>query len=715
MMLLWTLLACTPQAPPPDVLLVTLDTVRADRIGAYGYADASTPHLDALAARGERYDAAISPLPLTIPAHASLFTGLYPPRLGLRANGDGVLGAEHATLAEHLQGAGWATAASVSAFVTTRIWGFDQGFDAYFDAVPEAAGNIWRGTRDATEVVDEALAWWGSQPDGRQRLLWVHLYDAHFPYTPPEPFASAHEGRPYDGEIAYVDAELGRLLDAAGPNTLVVVASDHGEGLGEHDELTHGLFTYQTTQRVPLIVAGPGVAPAVVSHPVSLVDVLPTVLSRVGVEVPEGLDGQVLPGSPRPVYAESWQPTQRFGLAPHLAVVDGATKLIDTPDPELYALDADPSERTNLASTTGGEVERLRAVLRAWDWAPPGHTEARLDPEVAQALGALGYVEPGPVVLGGDDPKRHGALIRGVQQVERRQLLGGEDEALALLDTFIDDYPELVELHARRALMLIRARRMDEAEVSVRRGLELDPEHAQLGLALGGLLSEQGRHDEALAHLRRTAERMPFLPRVRAGVVRTMARVGDGDEALAWGERALGAHPGDDHLAGAVGVLLAERGRLREARPLLERGVQPDRPEPGVRLALVDVLIAQKLYSRAEELLAPALAAEGASVEAHRRAVRVAMLRQRWSSQIERARAGLAAAPGDAALLHGLVLGLFNLGRFEEAREVLDEALDTHPRSPDLVLMDANLLDKEGHPERARARFEVAQRLRSGG
>jgi arylsulfatase A-like enzyme len=346
----------------PDVVLVTLDTTRADRIGAYGYAKARTDTIDALAARGTRFNNAYSPMPLTIPAHATMMTGLLPFHHNIRANGDNVLAPSFLTLAEHLHEAGYSTAASVAAFVTTRQWGFSQGFDAYYDSMPEgedADKNFWHTERPGNAVVDDALGWLAVQPGDKPVFLWVHLYDPHFPYVPKEPYTESMADRPYDAEIAFVDDQVGRLVDAfADRKVLWALVADHGEGLGEHGEMTHGLFNYNATQHVPFILAGEGISAGVQEEPVSTADVMPSILAALGLPVPDGLDGKAQPGKADAPYAESYQLADRFKIAPHRMVVDGNLKLIDTPRPELYDVAADPHERNNLADRTPPPARR---------------------------------------------------------------------------------------------------------------------------------------------------------------------------------------------------------------------------------------------------------------------------------------------------------------------------------------------------------------------
>ncbi|MDP6934287.1 MAG: sulfatase, partial [Myxococcota bacterium] len=305
--------------PPRPVVLVTLDTVRADRIGAWGHAEAETPNLDALAARGIRFSQAYAPVPLTIPSHSSLFTGLYPPHHGVRDNGDQRLSTEAWTLAESLNQAGYRTGASIGAFVTQAHWGFGQGFSDYRDDLGVPSDRLsWRAERPADEVIDDALELLEQGVD----FLWVHLFDAHAPYSPPSPFSERHQDRPYDGEIAWLDHQLGRLVASLPQDVLLVVAGDHGEALGDEGEQQHGLLLSDATLHVPLVLVGSRLdAPQVVDEPVSLVDIAPTLWAELDMPVPSGLDGRDLLGpwrsdpvtDERRIYTETLYGAHHYG------------------------------------------------------------------------------------------------------------------------------------------------------------------------------------------------------------------------------------------------------------------------------------------------------------------------------------------------------------------------------------------------------------------
>lgn len=415
-------LAASPrQAPQPSSLvIVTLDTVRADRLPAYGFTSVATPALERIARQGVIFDKTESVAPLTLPAHASLFTGLYPPRHGVRDNVAPPLDAAHDTLAEILHQRSFRTAAFVGSIVLARDRGLARGFDVYSDGTRAGAPAPRR--RSASEVVDEAAAWIG-RLDRAPFLLWLHLYDAHAPQTLPLEFRRAYGDR-YEGAIAYMDAQIGRLLEALQQKrrletSAIVIAADHGESLGEHGEREHGIFLYEGATHVPLIVRWPGASRRRVAAVTSLVDVLPTILDLFSLASPGVLDGRslapALRGMPlpeRPVYAESMY-AKRFGWSPLRMLRDERMKYIDAPRPELYDLQADPYEQRDLSAQRPALVDAMRRRLA--EVGAGAVTEsaaaASVGPDTLRRLAALGYVSGRPAstvtatIDAGLDPK----------------------------------------------------------------------------------------------------------------------------------------------------------------------------------------------------------------------------------------------------------------------------------------------------------------------
>ncbi len=392
--------ACSPAPRPRNVLIVTLDTMRADRLPPYGFNGVATPALDRIAAEGALFEEAFAAAPLTLPSHATLFTGLYPPRLGVRDNAGAPLAAGFRTLAEVLGERGLATGAFVASAVLAPGRGLNQGFGTYSLAAPSCSGSA-RARRSANQVVDEAMAWI-EQLGSRPFFAWMHFYDTHRPYRLPEEYVRGFAD-PYLAAIAFEDAQIQRLLGRLEQlqrldDTLLIVVGDHGESLGDHGEDGHGIFIYQEALHVPLIVRGPGLVPRRIRATVRVADVMPTVLDLLGIETPP-MDGISLTrllagahdGPRREVYAESLYP-RRFGWAGLRSLRAGRFKVIDAPRPELFDLETDPYELHNLYGSKTAVATAMLNRLRSFDSGPAAAEEAPIDPALASRLASLGYV-----------------------------------------------------------------------------------------------------------------------------------------------------------------------------------------------------------------------------------------------------------------------------------------------------------------------------------
>ena len=400
------------ERPARSVILITIDTLRPDHLGCYGYTSIQTPNIDRLAREGALFTHAYTPVPITLPAHTALMTGEFPFATGVHDFSGNRLAPGAATIARTLRDHGYATAAFIGSAVLDSRFGLNQGFDTYFDHFE--FGRLEEVHLDAIErrgdrVVDEALKWLKLNP--RQPFfLWVHLYDPHAPYNPPEPYALRYRGRPYDGEIAFADAQVGRLLDfferQGLENSLIALASDHGEGLGEHGEKTHGFFIYNSTLHVPLIVRVPGAIPQVIPDEVSLVDVMPTLLQAAGISIPSSVQGRSLLAAilgrtddgPSNLYAESYPPLLHFGWNRLESLQRHGLKYIDTTRPELYDTRTDPKELHNLFQTRQAVAQEMsdrlkRLVSRFTPAASGRQVGPELNhPAMLESLRSLGYV-----------------------------------------------------------------------------------------------------------------------------------------------------------------------------------------------------------------------------------------------------------------------------------------------------------------------------------
>jgi arylsulfatase A-like enzyme len=400
----WWAAAAHGEQAPSGVVIITLDTTRADRLSPYGFMNVSLPHLERLAREGVVFDRTSSVAPLTLPAHTSLFTGLLPPNHGVRDNADQPLAESQTTLAEVLRARGFRTGAFVGSVVLNPERGLKQGFEQY-RAVDKTAAQTTERRRPANAVVDDAIRWLDTVGES-PFFLWTHLYDAHRPYDPPEPYRSLYGHNPYVAEIAFADSQIGRLLNAleqrhALDRTVVVVVGDHGESLGAHGEQDHGIFVYEDVIHVPLIIRAPLLRPSRVAEVVRLVDVMPTVLDLLHIPSPP-TDGVSLAGlmSRRggalnlEAYSESLYPA-RFGWSPLRALRDGRFKVIDAPHPELYDLDRDPFEERNIYDAQRPVADAMFGRLaRLAKGHEPTTAQQRTGatPELRALLGSLGYV-----------------------------------------------------------------------------------------------------------------------------------------------------------------------------------------------------------------------------------------------------------------------------------------------------------------------------------
>ena len=597
---------------PPNVLLVTIDTLRADRVGAYGYAAAATPAMDALAARGVRFTTAIAHAPLTAPSHASILTGLLPPAHGVRDNGAFVLPKQPATLAEIFRAAGYRTAAFVSGFPLDHRYGFARGFDTYDDRL-QRGGDARRAAyveRTAADANRPALAWIGA--GGGPWFAWVHYFDPHAPYEPPADLRARFAASPYDGEIAAADRALGGLLkavEASPARALVLVTSDHGESLGEHGEETHGVFVYDSTLRVPLILAGPGVSRGRVSGVVARgIDVLPTLADYAGLPIPAGVQGRSLRKAAdgkamadAAAYSESLFCSLNLGWAELHALRSSSLKLIEAPRPELYDLAADPGESRDVSAARAHEADALRSELRQLLAARTPLNVHDPGLEARERLRALGYLGgSAPARPSGRDPKDGMALVLGL---ERGLAEARSDPARAIeeLSAFLAAEPDAPLARRHRAIAYQFAGRYAEAIADIRVLEAKRPLTLEDRTVLAESLRLAGRRDEALAALAAARAADPRAPEpllLEARTLRALGRDADARRAL---EQALAVDAANAEAKRGLAELALARGASDEAAALLEPIVLAD---PTDVPALVKLGVARMRGGRAAEALA---------------------------------------------------------------------------------------------------------------
>lgn len=565
-----------------DVVLITIDTLRADSLGFAGNSDVATPVLDRLAAAGRVYTNAHAHNVVTLPSHVNILTGRYPYQHGVRDNSGFTVPESVPNLAALLKAKGYATGAFVGAYPLDARYGLNRGFDVYDDAYPRGSNpsEFVIAERRGNEVIAPALAWWRAQA-GKPRFLWVHLYDPHASYDPPEPFKSRYQGKPYLGEVAASDSFLAPLLEPVldGKETpaLVMVTADHGEGLGDHGELTHGMFAYEATLHVPLVVWGPGVRPGRDERWARHVDIVPTVLERLGIERPEELPGRSLldapPTQPEDSYFEALSTNLNRGWAPLRGVIRGGSKWIELPLPELYDLPADPGEEKNLVESDRRTVAALRAALpKEASWPPRKGT---VSPEETQRLRSLGYSVGGgstkTAYTAADDPKNLIAVDRKLHQVVDLYSRGQYEEAARLAREVVAERPDMAEGYEHAALSLRQLERHSEAVDVLLGGLGKVVADESLRRHLGLALSEAGRPAEAVDILQGFAETGDAPTLAALGIAYSdSGRHAEGEQTL---RKLLAQDDTDPKAHENLGIVLLRMGRAPEARDHLKRAL----------------------------------------------------------------------------------------------------------------------------------------------
>ncbi len=629
------LAACAGPPPPdrkaegvkvrPNVVLISIDTLRSDRLPAYGYDGVDAPAIDRLAADGVLFERAFTHVNVTLPSHVSLLSGLLPPEHGVRDNVGYRLGDTVPTLASELGRHGYATGGFVSSYVLRAWTGIGRGFDVYDDGVAfRAARQLWQLQRPGTETLSAALDWLEDSA-GSPFFLFLHLYEPHAPYNPPAPFADRYDD-PYDGEVAAADHVVGSLIRRLQEldlydDALVILLSDHGEGLMDHGEMDHLIFVYREVLHVPLIVKVPGGdrAGQRVAVNAQLADVAPTIYRLLGLEAPEGLVGaslfdlEALPeaAAPRQIVSESVYPRIHFGWSDLASIVEGDLHFIDSPDPELFRFTEDPGERTNVIQEERAAARRLRAALGAVDRTV--ESPAAVDPETRERLRSLGYLSGGAGRNRGPlaDPKsRIGVvadLVRATGMVDRGELV----EAESVLRAVLDREPQLVVVWQKLGEVLESRGQTQGAFEAYRSAFESSGgDAADAGVKTAAMLLRLGRVEEAREHALAVAGRSPVVNEVLA---QAAMMEGDLDAAAEYLEQAIADRGANVSPLITKTNWLNRRGRFEEA------------------LALSDQVLAEVDDRGNREMLGPlflyrgtALAAldrSGEAVDAYRQAI----------------------------------------------------------------------------------------------
>lgn len=638
----------------PDIILVTVDTLRADCISFTGSTRVKTPFLDELARGGVYFDNAHAHNVVTFPSHANILTGMLPYQHGVRDNAGFTLDPKHQTLSKLLKEAGYATGAFVSAFPLDTRFGLSPSFDVYDDKYREGTTPtaFIVPERPGSETLANAVQWWDSITD-RKRFLWVHIYEPHAPYEPPSPFKEQYPGQPYYAEVATADHMLGQYLRPLlekNPNTMVILTSDHGEGMGEHGEVTHGLFAYEETLKVPLIVYEKGrVQPRVEKSAVRHIDIAPTILARAGIEKPKEMGGESLLDlkTPRDTYFESLTSSLNLGWAPLVGMIHEDHKYVDLPIAELYDLGRDPLEKANILKENRRMTTRVRQLLAAAAPNANAHAARTISPDEAQNLMSLGYLTGTAAAkktyTAEDDPKN---LVDFYSRMNRAVMLyqrGEWDEAIDVAQKLLKDRPEMTMAKDLLAFVLTQTEQTGKAEALLRESIASGQASDTMKKRLGLLLSERGEAAEA---------------------VEILAQFKDSR---------------DPELLNAYGIALADLGRVPEAIAQFERALQVDRTNATayqnlgiVALRVNDLARAQQFLSRALQLNAKMPLALNSLGVLYARQNDYGRAVEAWQRAVQ-----LDPRQFDALFNIGLVTA--QTGRRDEARRALTQFVNTAP------------------------------------
>jgi arylsulfatase A-like enzyme/Flp pilus assembly protein TadD len=607
---------------PTNLVVVTIDTLRPDHLGCYGYSRIETPAVDGIAHSGVLFENAVTQTPLTPPSHASIFTGLYPTTHHVRDTGGFILAPSTTTLATILHQQGWDTAAFISSAVLKKLFGLNQGFAVYDDQMPKPGkGHEFAedAERRAGDTVDRAVRWLGGQ-SGKPFFLWVHVYDPHAPYNPPAPFSQKYKDSPYDGEIAYADHELGRLFDAVrkkspAGNTLIAVLSDHGESLGEHGEYSHGVFLYDATLRIAFVISGPGVPAGLrLKQQARTIDFLPTILELMGGKAPVTVQGASLmpfftgkDAGTAVSYAETLYPKINMGWAELRAIRTNRWKYIRAPKPELYDLSQDAAEHNNVIQSHPAEVQRFEAQLKkviGTDGAEKIETAA-IDERTLNQLKSLGYTSGFSAhsynLTGqGTDPKDRVGILKLMEAAERPQVDIPQSRRIELLQEAVDQDSTNPLLYYSLGANYEKAGRYPDAMKLYQTALEKGIESGRLHSRIADLLVRSGKKAEAIPEYEKAALLNPADVDSQANLATAYLETGRLPDA----ERVYkGISTIDPSFAAAyngLGVIAIQRQDPATARGYFEKAIalDPDQVEAQLNLGLIYQMAGDRARAR---------------------------------------------------------------------------------------------------------------------
>jgi arylsulfatase A-like enzyme/tetratricopeptide (TPR) repeat protein len=733
----------------PNVILFTLDTTRADHLGCYGYPNVRTPNLDALAGQGVLFEQAASATPLTLPSHCTIMTGMYPTRHGVRINGNTALGDEQMTLAEVFSAQGYQTGAFIAAFVLDGRWGLKQGFqyyDDHFDLKKYKHLDLGAVQRPGNEVMDAALGWLEGQKD-KPFFAWIHLYDPHMPYEPPEPYRSEYGPRGltglYDGEIAFMDAQIGRCVDwlarnSLVKNTVILLVGDHGEALGSHGERTHGFFIYDYAVHVPLIVVTPlpDLRGKRVASQVKTADVFPTLLELAGISSPGKAQGRsLLPTMFRPgrkdgvyAYSESLAPNLQFGWSSLHSLRTEHYKYIDAPAAELYDISQDGDEQTNLCQQHPDIARKMKAdldrLMAETSQGAPAPQAANLDKDTVERLAALGYLGA-PVrakkATGGSvplaDPKDKLQVFESVQRGGELIMEEKYAEAAAVLESALREEATIPQALLLLATSYKELGRKEEAKAKLDTVLKEDPENVQALISLANILIEDGRVEDAVALCKRTVavDEKNVQAFMLMGEIYIVQK--DNAQALPYLEKAVEIQPKLTQNRLSLAACLVELKQYDRAEPVLRDIVRENSKFPKAQYNLGLLLEGQGKWQESREAYSNEIAIHPQDFQAHFNLGRILLRLGDRAGYMSEMREVIKIAPKKAEgylfLARGLLLEKAPL---DEIQTAVEKGLSL-AGTPDLQALGyflmADVFNRRKQPDRARAALEKANSLKS--
>ncbi len=679
-----------------NVILITVDTLRADRLGCYGFIPDVTPTMNKMAASGVSFEKCIAQTPLTLPSHTTILTGTLPVHHGVRDNGGFVVPSELQTMAECFKSAGYTTAAFVSAYVLDSKWGLNQGFDYYFDRFDLGRFekiSLGEVQRRAEETINEALNWFEKNRT-QKFFVWIHLYDPHTPYDPPEPYKTQFQDRPYLGEIAYTDSQLARfwnylekekLLD----RSFVVLASDHGESLGEHGETTHGFFVYQGAIRVPLIFVTPfpGYQGKTYEGVVILADIMPTVLEMTGLPVPSEVQGQSLlryfSGKKKPeerlAYSETFYPRYHYGWSELRSFQNNRYKLIIAPIPELYDLKNDPEEQKNLVYIEKNTYEKLTRLAEEFE-KKAGEKAiepdfSSIDEETREKLAALGYLGSfvDPAKLTGKilaDPKDKIHVFNEISAARETGMAGNFEEAISRLKKILSDDPNISDGFFALGNIYFKAKRFKEAAEAFHRALDLKPDDSFAVINILNCYAALGKLEQAEEFVHKHIKKGFEDPQFYYALGSLYALRGNYDKALPYFEECLKKNPRSASAHNAIAAICLNRDNLNCAEKHLEAARELNPTLLNLRYNLAQLYEKQNRLAEAMELYRQEIADSPNHFKALFNLARLYRLQGREQEELETLQRALQANP-DFPLTYFYLARIY-LRRGENYREAIE-------------------------------------------